>query len=42
MFYNKKTLKGVSKVVVNSDIKQFNYVKALQTNEMVKKQVASS
>jgi hypothetical protein len=38
---NKKTLKGLSKFISQNDIKHDDYVKTLQTNAMVKKQVVS-
>ena len=37
--YDKKTLKGVSKVVVKKDITHNDYVKVLETNEPIKKKV---
>ena len=37
--YNKKTLKGVSKVVVKKEIKHENYVQVLETSVPIKKDV---
>ena len=39
--YNKKTVKGVSKVVVKNEIHHRNYVKVLQTRKSVRRTVTS-
>ena len=38
---NQKALKGVSKVVVKKDIAHDDYVKAVEKNEVIKKEVVS-
>ncbi len=38
---NKKTLKGVSKVVVKNEIKHSDYVNTLKTNEIARRNVVS-